>query len=177
MFKIRQKVKAIAGGTAPTPVQTSARGCATANSKPTKNKVNGKRGSQTRYVLAGLPGFCHVAMKSNIGSDEESMEDSDEYDSKAPKNNGNLSTPATSAKRQKTLGGKVTKRFSPRKMAKKDYSKLENPYKSGEVTDGNGDKIFENQKTESEDSYASDNEYHEVRESENMEYGMKVEVA
>ncbi|KAL2041776.1 hypothetical protein N7G274_005560 [Stereocaulon virgatum] len=53
-------------------------------------------------------------------------------------------TPAPSTKRDKTLGGRITKaRISPRKNTKKKYIALEDPFAGVEVTDADGEKIFE----------------------------------
>ena len=62
---------------------------------------------------------------------------------------------------QKTISGRITKaRVSPRKTAKKDYKKLDSPYEemNGDV-DENGEKIFPAEKSESEDSFTSDQTY------------------
>ncbi len=70
--------------------------------------------------------------------------------------------PATSAnKRQKTIGGRVTKtRASPRKTLKKDYKKIEDPFAElNDATDGDGEKVFGTDKSDSEDSQASDEEF------------------
>ena len=72
-------------------------------------------------------------------------------------------TPARSAKRQKTIGGRVTKRVSPRKSNKTDYKKLDDPFATMEnVKDENGNNVFgEPTGTESEDTYATDGSFKE----------------
>ena len=78
--------------------------------------------------------------------------DSGEQQDKASKNN---------KQRQKTIGGRVTKaRVSPRKTAKKDYKALEDPFVALKAeTDGDGEKVFNTDKSDGEDSFASDAEY------------------
>ena len=61
-------------------------------------------------------------------------------------------TPVASPKRQKT-------RVSPRGISKKDYKALEDPFPTTNATDGEGNTIFEADKSSSEDSAASDEEY------------------
>lgn len=70
-------------------------------------------------------------------------------------------TPNHSAKRQKTISGRVTKaRISPRKSGKKDYKALDDPFVAMDTTlDANGEKVFDIEKTESEDSYGTDGEF------------------
>ncbi len=66
-----------------------------------------------------------------------------------------------SAKRQKTIGGRITKpRLSPRKSGKKDYKALEDPFVDMKSTvDGDGNRVFDTDKSDSEDTYADDAEF------------------
>jgi hypothetical protein len=69
-------------------------------------------------------------------------------------------TPTPSTKRNKTLGGRITKaRISPRKYTKKNYKALENPYAGVEAIDADGEKIFETDMSDSEDPNASDKDF------------------
>lgn len=69
-------------------------------------------------------------------------------------------TPAASAKRDKTLGGRITKaRISPRKNTKKNYKNLEDPFAGVEATDADREKIFGTDVSDSEDPNASDKEF------------------
>ena len=69
-------------------------------------------------------------------------------------------TPAPSAKRQKTIGGRITKaRVSPRKISKKNYKALEDPFAAVDATDGEGEKVFGTEKSESEDECATDDDF------------------
>lgn len=68
--------------------------------------------------------------------------------------------PTPSAKREKTVGGRVTKaRISPRKTAKKDYKALEDPFVRVNAVDVDGEKVFGTDKSDSEDPYASGEEF------------------
>lgn len=89
-------------------------------------------------------------------SEEESAVETD--DDEAP------ATPARSAKRQKTIGGRVTKCVSPRKGKTTDYKKLDDPFVNMEsAKDENGNNVFgEPSGTESEDTYATDGSFKEV---------------
>ena len=69
-------------------------------------------------------------------------------------------SPTPSAKREKTIGGRVTKaRISPRKTAKNDYKALEDPFVEVNAVDVDGEKVFGTDKSDSEDLYASDEEF------------------
>lgn len=70
-------------------------------------------------------------------------------------------TPGAAAKRQRTIGGRITKpRLSPRKSAKKDYKALDDPFVDMNGTvDGDGNKVFDTDKSDSEDTFASDAEF------------------
>lgn len=105
--------------------------------------------------------YLDVVTLSDPNSDHESI-NSDRNDEQAPTppaTDDNTSTPAPSAKRQKTLGGNITKRVSPRGLAKKNYNAIENPFIGGDGTDGEGNRLFEKDESESEGSYASDEDY------------------
>ncbi|KAK4690342.1 hypothetical protein P7C71_g6428, partial [Lecanoromycetidae sp. Uapishka_2] len=97
---------------------------------------------------------------SDTLSDEESMADTgndSEQEATPPDTDDNVAPITPTNKRQKTIGGRVVKRASPRKTAKKDYKALEDPYaRMADTTDGDGEKVFETEKSDSEDSYASD---------------------
>ena len=92
-----------------------------------------------------------MVMKTN--SEEESAAETD--DEKSP------TTPATSAKRQKTMGGRASKRVSPRNSKKTDYKKLDDPFVTmNDAQDENGNNVFgEPSGTESEDTYATDGSF------------------
>ena len=92
----------------------------------------------------------------NAGEEESAAETDEEKD---PTN------PAPSAKRQRTLGGRVTKRVSPRKGKKTDYKKLDDPFVTMDnAEDENGNNIFgEPVGTESEDTYATDGSFKEAK--------------
>lgn len=70
-------------------------------------------------------------------------------------------TPPMSAKTTKTTKGAPTKsRVSPRSSVKKDYKTLGDPYIALETAvDSNGEPIFGKDKSDSEDSAASDGEF------------------
>ena len=71
-------------------------------------------------------------------------------------NNGHNSN-----KLQKTISGRVTKsRISPRKGTKKDYKKLGDPFVEMKgTTNADGEQVFDTEKSDSEDSFASDGDY------------------
>lgn len=85
--------------------------------------------------------------------EEESAAETD--DEKTP------TTPAHSAKRQKTMHGRVNKRVSPRKGKKTDYKKLDDPFVTMDnAKDEDGNNVFgEPVGTESEDTYATDGSF------------------
>lgn len=89
----------------------------------------------------------------NNDSEEESVAEIDDEKTSI--------TPAPSAKRQKTLGGRVSKRVSPRKDKKVDYKKLGDPFITMEnAEDEDGNNVFgEPSGTESEDTYATDGSF------------------
>ena len=70
-------------------------------------------------------------------------------------------TPAPSAKRQKTLSGHVTKRVSPRKGQKADYKKLDDPFTTmSNAEDDHGKNVFgDPSATDSEDTYPTDGSF------------------
>lgn len=89
---------------------------------------------------------------ADTGIDSEQEATPPETDDNAPTTPNN--------KRQKTIGGRVVKRASPRKTAKKDYKKIEDPFTElNDATDGDGEKVFGTDKSDSEDSQASDREF------------------
>ncbi len=67
-------------------------------------------------------------------------------------------TPVSSAKRQKTIGGRVSKRVSPRQGKKTDYKKLDDPFVTMNNAEGaDGNNVFGKPSgTKSEDLYATD---------------------
>ena len=65
-------------------------------------------------------------------------------------------TPVPSAKRQKTIGGRVTKRVSPRNGKKTDYKALSDPFVTMD------DAFGEPSGTESEDTYATDGSFNDA---------------
>ena len=89
-------------------------------------------------------------------------DDSEGMGSPAETEDENTSTtPAPSAKRQKTLSGRVTKRVSPRKGQKTDYKKLDDPFVTmANAEDDDGKNIFgDPSATNSEDTYPSDGSF------------------
>ena len=103
--------------------------------------------------------FC-----TDSSSDDPDMDtamDSDEEESAG--NDKKPTTPARSAKRQKTIGGRVTKRVSPRqgKGKKTDYKNLDDPFVTMDsAKDEDGNNVFgEPSGTESEDIYATDGSF------------------
>ena len=102
--------------------------------------------------------------------------DSEEEESAAETDNENIpATPAHSAKRQKTISGRVTKRISPRKGKTTDYKNLEDPFATMEgAKDEDGNNVFgEPSGTESEDTYATDGSFKETGDV----VGIKIEEA
>ena len=89
--------------------------------------------------------------------------DSDEVKSADDEKKRN--TPAHSAKRQKTIGGRVTKRISPRQGngKKTDYKNLNDPFVTMHTAkDEDGSSVFgEPSGTESEDTYATDGSFND----------------
>ena len=65
------------------------------------------------------------------------------------------------AKGQSIISGRVTKaRASPRKAGKKNYKALVDPFPNlDDATDGEGGKMFGTDKSDNEDSCASDGEF------------------
>ncbi|MCJ1426391.1 hypothetical protein MMC29_004294 [Sticta canariensis] len=74
---------------------------------------------------------------------------------------GKPMTPPMSAKTTKTNEGVSTKsRVSPRSSAKNDYKTLSDPFIAlGNALDTNGEQIFQTDKSDTEDSAASDGEF------------------
>lgn len=64
-------------------------------------------------------------------------------------------------KQRQTIGGRITKlRSSPRKASKANYKLLQDPFSTLETSeDVNGDRVFEEGKSSSEDTMASDELY------------------
>ena len=111
--------------------------------------------------------ICYVNL-TYCDSDEESGDVKADVEVKEEKNlAGNGSTThRTSAsngnkKIQKIISGRVTKkRASSRKTGKKDYKALDDPFQAmNGTTNGDDEKVFDTEKSESEDSYPSDEEY------------------
>ena len=94
--------------------------------------------------------------------DPDTAMDSKEEES-APETDNDEMTPTTPnpSKRQKVIGGRVTKRLSPRKNAKKDYKTIGDPFSTMEAAkDENGNNVFgPPSRTESEDTYATDGSF------------------
>jgi len=107
---------------------------------------------------------------ADTGNDSEQEATPPETDDNAP------STPSN--KRQKTIGGRVTKRLSPRKAVKKDYKKIEDPFmEMNDATDGDGEKVFGTEKSDSEDSQASDGEFGKEKDDAVVDAVVKTEEA
>lgn len=89
-------------------------------------------------------------------------ETEEEVTTPAKSNLTTTSTTTPNPSSDKTIGGRVTKpgRISPRKTTKKDYKAMMDPFKDIEAANGKGeDRIFDTEKSSSEDTYASDGEY------------------
>ena len=73
-------------------------------------------------------------------------------------------TPMHSAEHDKTIGGRIIKRTSPRKGKKTNYKTLVDPFfDMDEAKDANGNNVFgEQSATESEDTYATDGSFKEI---------------
>ena len=87
--------------------------------------------------------------------------DSKEEESAAETENEKTPITPHPSKRQKVIGGRVTKRSSPRKNVKKDYKNIGDPFSTMEnAKDENGNNIFgEPSGNESEDTYATDGSF------------------
>ena len=104
---------------------------------------------------------------NTASDDDEDLELKDESDAEqeatppATDSANETTTTANGNKRQKTISGRITKnRVSPRKNVKKDYKALDNPFEAfHSATDGDGEKVFSTDKSESEDSATSDQDY------------------
>lgn len=83
-------------------------------------------------------------------SDEESVADTgNDSEQEATPPDTDENEPTTPIKRQKTIGGRITKaRVSPRKALKKNYKKIEDPFADLNATDGDGEKVFGTDKSE-----------------------------
>ena len=92
-----------------------------------------------------------------MDSDEE--ESAVETDHETPP-----TTPMHSAKHDKTISGRITKRASPRKGKKTDYKTLDDPFFAMDAAkDANGNNVFgEPSATESEDTYATDGSFKDI---------------
>ena len=94
-------------------------------------------------------------------SDDESVNDEDEDGQAAtpPK------TPIRNNNADKVLAGRVTKaRVSPRKTMKKNYKMMVDPFNDmQDATDETGERIFAQEKSDSEDSYPTDVEFGQER--------------
>lgn len=102
----------------------------------------------------------------SFSDDADTAVDSEEEESAAETDDGkNPTTPPPSAlKRQKLIGGRVTKRVSPRKSKETNYKKLDDPFVAMDsAKDENGNNVFgEPSGTESEDTYASNGSFKET---------------
>ncbi len=110
--------------------------------------------------------FSDVRSVTESSSDDSVMPvDSVEEESAAETEHEKTSpTPARSTKRQKVIGGRVTKRISPRKSTKTNYKELEDPFVNmNNIKDENGENVFgEPSGTESEDTYVTDGSFKET---------------
>ena len=80
-----------------------------------------------------------------------------------PPSDNTLSTSKDSKKVQKVISGRVTKaRKSPRAATKKDYKALGDPFVA--TLNSDGEKVFPTDRSDSEDSFASDKGYSEGHE-------------
>ena len=103
-------------------------------------------------------------VKNESDEDEEAdviTPSSSDADNEVTEGFGKPMTPPMSAKTPKTNKGVSTKsRVSPRSSAKKDYKTLGDPYIALEnAVDTNGEQIFQKDKSDAEDSAASDGEF------------------
>ena len=89
------------------------------------------------------------------------MESEEEKSAVETDNDNPPTTPGHSAKRQKTISGRVNKRVSPRKAKETDYKKLDDPFVAMEsAKDENGNNVFgESSGAESEDTFVTDGSY------------------
>ena len=80
-------------------------------------------------------------------------------------------TPVPSAKHQKTLSGRVTKRVSPRKGQKTDYKKLDDPFVTmSNAEDDGGKNVFgAPSATDSEDTYPTDGSFRDKEAGRDVE--------
>ena len=90
--------------------------------------------------------------------------DESEQDPSLPETNDNAVLTTPNSNLLKTMDGRVTKsRASPRKTIKKDYKKIEDPFADlQDATDGEGEKVFGTDKSETENSQASDEDFGRV---------------
>ena len=72
--------------------------------------------------------------------------------------------PATPSRQISVVGQTATPRVSPRKLAKKDYKTLQNPYTDDDMLDSDGNPLFEKSSGEYDDSGSED----ELGNTENM---------
>ena len=116
-------------------------------------------------------GLCSLDIRfctdsSSDGPDMDTAMDSDEEKSADDEKKPN--TPARPAKRQKTIGGRVIKRISPRQGngKKTDYKNLDDPFVTMDsAKDEDGNNVFgESSGTESEDTYATDGSFKDPEE-------------
>lgn len=79
------------------------------------------------------------------------------------------------AKRQKTIGGRVIKRVSPRKSKKTDYKTLDDPFvHMDDAKDDDGNNVFGGPSgTDTEDTYATDGSFRPLE----QDVAIKVEEA
>ena len=110
--------------------------------------------------------FCNTKSCTDSSSDEpyvamasDEEESAVETDHETPP-----TTPMHSAKHDKILVGRITKRASPRKGKKTNYKALEDPFFAMDnAKDENGNNVFgEPSATESEDTYATDGSFKDI---------------
>lgn len=133
-----------------------------------KNGLNGKgrkRGRMLTDESRWLVCSCDIRSSTDSSSDgPDTFMDSEEEGSAAETDNEKTPiTPAHSAKRQKTISGRITKRVSPREGKKTDYKNLVDPFVTMDnAKDEDGNNIFGAPSgTESEDTHATDGSFKE----------------
>ena len=110
--------------------------------------------------------LCDAKSCSDSSSDDPDVAmDSDEEESAVETDHETPpTTPMHSAEHDKTIGGRIIKRTSPRKGKKTNYKTLVDPFFAmDEAKDANGNNVFgEQSATESEDTYATDGSFKEI---------------
>ena len=149
MARLRKKAAAISADGKPF-VRARTQAPAMGKMPSTSRKRGRMLKTQSRYVIPRQKSFKTLPTDRSADiSGEESLVSAVDTDSEAPTG---LRTPERSIKRTKT-------RASPRSTEKRDYKTLSDPFVTTNAKDEEGNHIFEADKSESEDSGDSDEEY------------------